>query len=120
MKVQIYQILHVVSMVFLTAVVFQSFANPDPKNKKRTGMITGILATLMLIGGFGLLAVMKIGFPGWILIKLACWFGLAGMGGMAYRKPEKIPLFTAITILLVVIAIATVYFFRYTASGSLE
>ena len=52
MKLQIYQVLHVVSMVLLTAFIFQSFANPDPKNKKRTGMITGILALTMLVGRF--------------------------------------------------------------------
>ena len=120
MKIQIYQILHVVSMVFLTAFVFQAFANPDPKNKKKTLMITGILSVLMLVGGFGLLAVMKIGFTWWITIKLVCWLGLAGMAGMAYKKPEKICLFKAITIILVVIAIAMVYFFRYTGGGSLE
>ena len=120
MKVQIYQILHVVSMVFLTAFIFQSFANPDPKNRKKTLMITGILAVLMLIGGFGLLTVMKIGFPVWIIVKLVCWLGLASMGGMAYRNPEKIPLFTAITIVLVVIAISTVYIFRYGVGGSFE
>ena len=120
MKVQIYQILHVVSMVFLTAFIFQSFANPDPRNRKKTLKITGILAVSMLIGGFGLLTVLKIGFPGWIIVKLVCWLGLASMGGMAYRKPEKIPLFTAITILLVVIGISTVYIFRYGTAGSFE
>ena len=118
MKVQIYQILHVVSMILLTAFVFQAFANPDPKNRKRTLMLTGIFATVMLIGGFGLLAVMKIGFPLWIIVKLICWFGLASISGMAYRMPGKIPALTWATIAMIVVAVASVYL-KF-GTGSLE
>ncbi len=118
MKIHIYQILHVVSMILLVAFVFQAFANPDPKNRKRTMMLTGILALIMLIGGFGLITVMKIGFPLWIIIKLVCWFGLASIGGMAYRMPGKIPALTAVTIVLIVIAVSSVYL-RF-GQGALE
>jgi hypothetical protein len=118
MKVHIYQILHVVSMILLVAYIFQAFANPDPKTRKRTMMLTGILALTMLIGGFGLLTVMKIGFPLWIIIKLVCWFGLASIGGMAYRMPNKIPALTAVTILMTVLAVSSVYL-RF-GQGSLE
>ena len=116
MKLQIYQVLHVVSMVLLTAFLFQAFANPDPKNRKRTGMITGIFALLMLIGGFGLVAVMKVGFPWWVIVKLVCWLGLASMSGLAYRKPQRIPLLTVLAIALILISITTVYF-RQTTAG---
>jgi hypothetical protein len=117
MKLQIYQVLHVASMVLLTAFLFQSFANPDPKKRKRTMMATGICATLMLIGGFGMVATMKLGFPAWIIIKLVCWLGLVSISGMAYRKPERIPLLTMVTIALVLIAIVTVYFRHVVAGG---
>lgn len=110
MKLQIYQVLHVASMVLLTAFLFQAFANPDPKNRKKTMMATGIFATLMLIGGFGLVAIMKVGFPAWVIIKLVCWLGLVSISGMAYRKPERIPLLTVVAIALILIAITTVYF----------
>ncbi len=109
MKLQIYQIMHVVSMVLLTGFVFSAFANPDPKGKKRTMMITGILSLLMLTGGFGMLAVMKYGWPLWVFVKLICWIALSGMAGMAYRKPESMLTWKAITIASVLIAIATVY-----------
>lgn len=109
MKLSIYQILHVGSMVLLTAFTFMAFANPDPKGRKKTMMITGILSLLMLIGGFGLLAVMKYGFPVWVWLKVLCWLGLSGMAGMAYRKPESVGTWKIITIVLVLVAIATVY-----------
>lgn len=118
MKVQIYQILHVVSLILLAAFVFQAFANPDPKTRKRTMIITGILSLTMLIGGFGLLAVMKLGFPTWIIIKLICWFGLASISGMAYRMPDKISKLSAVTITLIVVAVASVY--MKFGSGPLE
>lgn len=119
MKLQIYQVLHVASMVLLTAFIFQTFANPDPKNRRKTGMITGILALLMLIGGFGLVATMKVGFPWWVIVKLVCWLGLASISGMAYRKPQRIPMLTIVAIALILIAIITVYF-RHVTAGSYE
>ena len=110
MKVQIYQMLHVGSMVLLTGFVFAALANPVPERRKKTLILTGILALTMLVGGFGLLAVLKIGWPLWIIVKLVCWFGLAAMAGIAYRKPDKAPALTGVTILLVLTAIAMVYF----------
>ncbi|MGF1678232.1 MAG: hypothetical protein ACFCUX_03445 [Candidatus Methylacidiphilales bacterium] len=110
MKLAIYHFLHVASMVFLTAVVFQAFANPNPKFKKRTAILAGILGLLMLVGGFGLLAVMKLGFPWWVMVKLVCWLGLVSISGLAYRKPEKIRLWIALASAFLVIGIAVVYF----------
>jgi len=96
-------------MVFLVAFVFQALSNPDPKGKKSMMMRTGILGLLMLIGGFGLVARMKTGFPWWVTVKLICWFGLMGITGMAYRMPERLPLLRMVAAILVVTAIATVY-----------
>lgn len=119
MKLQIYQVLHVASMVLLTASLFQAFANPNPKNRTKTLYITGILAFLMLIGGFGLVAIMKLGFPWWVIVKLVCWIGLASLCGLAYRKPQRIPLLTVVAIALILTAIITVYF-RHVSGSSYE
>ncbi len=119
MKIQIYQVMHVLCMVLLSGFVFQALANPDPKNKRRTMMATGILGFLMLVGGMGLLAVLKYGWPWWVFVKLACWLGLMGVSGMAYRKPEKIPAFTAITIALIAIAVTVVYF-KHGSAAAME
>jgi hypothetical protein len=119
MKLAIYQVLHVASMVLLASFTFQSFANPDPKNRKRSAMITGILSLLMLVGGFGLVAVLKVGFPWWVLVKLVCWLGLSALGGLAFRKPARIPMLRSTVIALVVLAISTVYF-RNLVTGSHE
>jgi len=109
MKLQIYQIMHVASMVVLTAFTFMAFANPDPQGKKKTMMITGICSLLMLIGGFGMLSVLKYGFPAWVFIKIVCWLGVSGMAGMAYRKPEKAATWQIMTLAFLIVAVLTVY-----------
>ena len=110
MKLQIYQVLHVASMVLMTGFLFQAFANPDPRNKKKSGILIGSLALLMLIGGFGLVGTLHVGFPWWAIVKLVCWVGLVAISGLGYRKPERIPLLTGVAIALILIAITTVYF----------
>ncbi len=119
MKLPIYQVLHVASMVLLTAVVFQGFANPDPGNRKRSLALSGVLALLMLTGGFGLVAVMKVGFAWWVIVKLVCWLGLSSIGGIAFRKPHLIPRLSVLATVLVLVAISTVYF-RNVVSGTYE
>ena len=47
-----YQLLHLLSLIVLTAHTFMAFANPAPENRKRTMMITGIASLLMFISGF--------------------------------------------------------------------
>lgn len=109
MKLAFYQILHVTSMVLLTAVVVRGFANPDPRTRGRTLGLVGILSLAMLIGGFGLLAITKVGFPWWVLVKLVCWLGLSLISGVGYRRPELIPKLSWVATCLVVLAVASVY-----------
>ena len=110
MKFHIYQVLHVATMVLMTAFLFQAFAKPDPKNKKTSGILIGSLALFMLIGGFGLAAILHVGFPWWVIVKAVCWLGLLAISGLGYRKPERIPLLTGVAIALILAAITTVYF----------
>ncbi len=118
MNLHIYQVLHVTSMVLMTAFLFQAFANPDPKNKKKTAILVGSLAVLTLIGGFGLVAKLKVGLPWWVFVKLFCWFGLVSISGLGYRKPERIPLLTWVAIALLFLAITTVYFRQILGIGA--
>ena len=84
-----YLLLHIFALIVLTAHTFMAFANPAPEGRKRTLMITGIAALLMLGSGFGMLAVAKIpASSGWVLVKFVCWLGLSALGGIAYRRPQ--------------------------------
>jgi hypothetical protein len=119
MKLACYQVMHVSSMVLLMAVVFQAFAHPAPSHRRRTLCLVGVLGFATLVGGFGLVSTMKVGFPAWVAIKLGCWFGLMAISGMGYRKPERIPLLTVMAGLLLLTAITTVYF-RHILGGPYE
>lgn len=107
-----YQLLHILSLLVLTAHTFMAFANPAPENRKRTMMITGIAALLMFISGFGMLTINKIPFGStpWIWVKTACWLGVAAMAGLAYRKAHLRGVLSFVTLVLLAVAVAMVYF----------
>jgi len=106
-----YHLLHIFSLFVLTAHTFMAFGNPDPANRKRTMMITGIASLLVLFSGFGMLTVLKIPFStGWVIVKLVCWFAVSGMAGIVYRRAQLRGLLSLITLLLILMAIYMVYF----------
>ena len=45
----------------------------------------GIAMLLILVGGFGMLARLDVGFPGWIVGKLVVWMALGAMLGLTAR-----------------------------------
>ncbi|HWA27625.1 MAG TPA: SirB2 family protein [Lacunisphaera sp.] len=105
-----YHILHLLSLIVLTAHTFMAFANPDPVNKKRTMIITGIATLLLLVSGFGMLSILKIPIStGWVIVKLICWLFLSGLAGMAYRKTEMRGVFSVVALVLITVALFMVY-----------
>jgi uncharacterized membrane protein SirB2 len=105
-----YYILHVFSLIVLTAHTFMALANPAPENRKRTMMITGIATLLMLISGFGLLAkVHGNQFHGWVIVKMVCWLFLSALAGLAYRKAHMRGLLSFIALTLILVALVMVY-----------
>ena len=107
-----YQLLHILSLIVLTAHTFMAFANPLPENRKRTMMITGIAALLLFISGFGMLTINKIPFAStpWIWIKVVCWLGVSAMAGFAYRKAHLRGVLSFVTLALIAVAVTMVYF----------
>lgn len=106
-----YQLLHIFSLLVLTAHTFMAFGNPDPANRKRTMMITGIAALLMLASGFAMLSLNKIPFAtGWVIVKLFCWLGLSALAGIAFRRPHLRGMLSLIALVLVLTAVFMVYF----------
>jgi uncharacterized membrane protein SirB2 len=106
-----YQLLHILSLIVLTAHTFMAFANPAPENRKRTMMLTGIAALLMFVSGFAMLSLQKIPFAtGWVIVKLVCWLGLASFAGLAYRKVHLRGVLSTVALVLIATAIFMVYF----------
>ncbi|HYC72404.1 MAG TPA: hypothetical protein VEB66_14430 [Opitutaceae bacterium] len=108
-----YSVLHVFALFVLAAHTFMAFANPDPANRKRTMMITGIASLLALAGAGGLMAKMQYAWgSGWVIVKLVCWFLLSGLAGMAYRRPERRDVLAFVALALILVALAMVYLVR--------
>ncbi len=103
-----YYILHVLSVLVLTAYTFYAFAAPA-ETRKRVMMITGIASLLALIGGFGLQAKLNYGFPGWLIVKLVCWLGLSALAGFGYRRRGAAGTLALVAVALVAVAVVMVY-----------
>ena len=58
--------------------------------RKLAGLTSGIGLLLTLMGGFGLLGILKISFvwPGWVFSKMVIWLILGGSVSMALRLPQ--------------------------------
>lgn len=106
----IYSVAHVLSGFVLVAFTFQAFIAPVPQNKRRLMMYTGIASLLMVVAGFGLQAKLNVGFPLWLLIKIACWLGLSALSGLAFRTPLMARMYSLIALVLIAIAVTCVYF----------
>jgi uncharacterized membrane protein SirB2 len=110
MNPSFYHILHVFSLLVLTAHTYMAFANPAPENRKRTLMITGIASLLMLVSGFGLMAKLYNNqFLGWMGVKVVCWLGFSAFAGIVYRKTHLRGLFSFLGLVLLLVALLMVY-----------
>jgi hypothetical protein len=114
MKILIYQIAHVASMVFLIATVFAIFAGAPESKRKVLSMLVGVLTLLALVGGFGLATAVHgvpnpMNWPMWIWGKFICWLGIAAIGGMAWKRRANPAPFLALVTVLALLAIVLVY-----------
>ena len=105
-----YKILHVFSLLVLTAWTFAAFANPVLETKRRTLIVTGVAALLMLISGFAMLAKIYGGhLQGWMIVKMACWLAFVSLAGIACRRPHLRGTLSLIGFSALLIALVMVY-----------
>jgi hypothetical protein len=105
MSVPLWYILHLSSLLLFVGVTFTALAAPQPERRRRTLMWSGVLAILVVLSGFALLGILRLGMPGWAIAKLACWLALAMVPGLAFRRPGQMAAWTAVTIAAVMIAV---------------
>ncbi|HUG09966.1 MAG TPA: hypothetical protein VMM36_03080 [Opitutaceae bacterium] len=110
----VYQVLHVASVLFLTATIFAIFAGAPESKRKMLSMLVGVLTVLALVGGFGLATALHglpnpANWPFWMWGKVVCWLGLAAIGGMAWKRRGNPAPFIALVILFVLVALILVY-----------
>ena len=93
MSYEIYKVVHLLG-VFMILVAMGGLAvfaaigeGQDSKWRKLGGLTNGIGLLLALVGGFGLIARLQLGFPGWVVVKLLIWLTF----GMATAVANRIP-----------------------------
>jgi hypothetical protein len=113
MPYQFYQIIHLIGvfMVFIAygGLIVRSATGSQDRGIRRLGVLTSSIGLfLILLGGFGLLARLNYGWPGWVLVKIVIWVVLGALIAVINRKPEYSQLTWWTTILLGVIALLLV------------
>ena len=101
-------ILHLASIIVLLGYTFYAFAAPA-ETRRRVLMITGIATVLVVMTGFAMLGKLRLGVPGWALVKLGCVLGLGVIGGIAYRMRALADVFMILAFVLAITAVAMVY-----------
>ncbi len=105
MSYSLFHIIHISFLFVLVGTLFAAFAAPQPENRKRCLMWSGISSLVVLVAGLGLMGIMKIGMPPWLWVKLVCWLLLSALAGIAFRKPEKVKQLLMCSLVLIVLAV---------------
>jgi len=61
----------------------------DRRMRRLIALTHGIAMLLILTGGFGMLARLDIGFPGWVGAKLVVWLALGALLALARRMSTR-------------------------------
>ncbi len=104
------KILHLFSAFLLVGVTFAACAAPQPENRRRSLMWSGLFSLFVVISGFAQLGIMGAGFPGWAIVKLLCWLVLLVATGIVFRKPNQIKAWLVASLVAIFVALWMVTF----------
>jgi len=98
-------ILHLFFLMLFVGVVIATLLDDNPLNRKRNLKYSGIAGLLVFLSGFALAGFLKIGFPHWLIVKIICWFVLAAIPALVYRRTQSRPITWALTLVVLFTAI---------------
>ena len=75
----VYKVLHLAAVLGLFTALASLASSNDPKLRRGSSILHGVSLLLVLVAGFGLLAKLHYGFPGWIIAKLVIWALFGGL-----------------------------------------
>ena len=102
---QFYLLLHLVGVLFLF-IGLGSALLPSENPQRKAGLpFHGVGLFLLLLGGFGMIAKLKIGFDWWIITKLVLWFDFGALPILGKRGILPAPAAYGIAIALGIVAI---------------
>lgn len=100
MDINVFRLIHIIGIATLFVGLGGMFCADAQGGQRRTfAMWQGIGLLLMIISGFGMLGIMKLGFPKPAIAKVILWAGLAVLPVLTRRK--VVP--TGVAVLLAII-----------------
>ncbi len=95
MSAHAYEVIHMLG-VFMVVLAFGGVllhalnggTRETNRSRKHAAMFHGIGLLIILVSSFGMLARLKVGFPGWVVAKLVIWLLFGGLLMLPARKPE--------------------------------
>lgn len=94
MSANFYKVMHLIGMFTLFmaygALLLNALGGKGKEglaSKKLVMISHGVGLLLILVGGFGLLARTKVGWPDWVMGKMIIWLFLGGLLALVLRKP---------------------------------
>ena len=117
MPYPIYKLIHffgivmsVVAIAVTCAHVLRGGTRADNPWRKTLGIAHGVGGFLIILGGFGMLARLGAGFPGWAIAKLGVLMLLGAALNMPYRsRGAAKPVLLALPLLVVLAAFFALY-----------
>ncbi len=94
----IYKVIHLAGVIILFGSLGAGVYTASSKNNKLAAILHGISLVLILVSGFGLMAIIWKTFTWWIILKLIIWLALGGSYALA--KKRLLPENTAFGIIL--------------------
>lgn len=94
MSLQLYKVVHILGLLFvfasLGALTLQAYIGkpPDDKGRRLAGLTHGVALLIVLVSGFGALARLGMGFPGWVWVKLVIWLVMGGIIVLIRKMPQ--------------------------------
>ena len=94
----VYKLLHIfgilLAFVSLGGLTFQALAGGNgDRGRKLVSISHGVALLIILVSGFGLLAKLKLGFPFWVMLKIAIWLVVGGLVVAIRRLPQYATVF---------------------------
>ena len=90
-----YKVLHILGLLMLFSGLAGTIVHAANRGEKASNVMRGALAALhggglllLLVSGFGNVAELGIGFPGWVFVKVAIWLVFGALIVLPYRKPQ--------------------------------
>ena len=93
MSLAFYKVIHILGLLLvftgLGGITLQAYlGGGNGEGRRLTRIAHGVGLLLMLVAGFGALARLGMGFPGWVWLKIVIWIVIAGITVVIRRQPQ--------------------------------